>query len=114
MIDKKRAQLQKYFFPQTYELRVPTPSPQPGGMQEPLELCVNVKFADSLVDFKFRDKEAPQDSVSIPSEAKIVVMTQLRKSMLSKMVFVVGFYRQPPGRQSVLAVLSGHTAENLQ
>ena len=57
-IDKKRSQLQKYFFPQNYEMRNPTPDPSPGGMREPLELLITVKFNDALVDFKFNKKGA--------------------------------------------------------
>ena len=70
-IDKKRAQLQKYFFPMTYDLKIPTTEPQPGGLRSPLELSVCVKFADSLVDFKFNDKEATQTAVGYQLTKKL-------------------------------------------
>ena len=60
-IDKKRSQLQKYFFPQNYEQRAPTAEPGPGGVREPRELLITVKFNDAFVDFKFQKKGAQSE-----------------------------------------------------
>ena len=55
-IDKKRALLTKFFFPQSYNWKAPTPEPPPGAQRYPRELAVNVSFKDVLLDFKFHER----------------------------------------------------------
>ncbi len=63
-IDKKRAELQKYFFPPDYVWKTPTVTPQPGDMRDPLELNISFKFSEVSMDFKFKQKDAAPGAVS--------------------------------------------------